>query len=31
MNQSEFLAITPNLLKAREKSYVQGAKVRVRV
>ena len=25
MNQSEFLAITCNLLKAREKSRVQGA------
>ena len=25
MNQSEFLAITCNLLKVREKSFVQGA------
>ena len=25
MNQSEYLAITCNLLKAREKSHVQGA------
>ena len=25
INQSEFLAITCNLLKAHEKSYVQGA------
>ena len=31
MNQSELLAITSNLLKARDKPHVQSAKVRVRV